>query len=180
MLVESSTKKRASVYLAQGERALAPHAREGLDVITATREEFSEKLQGQSRTLKRALTDPSSFDGIGNAYSDEILFAARLSPTRMTSNLSLEETDRLFKATRETLTAWTRQLSIQYPDFPKPAQITAFRKEFNVHGRFKEPCRVCGAPIQRIVFSENETNYCAQCQNGGKLLADRSLSRLLK
>jgi formamidopyrimidine-DNA glycosylase len=126
------------------------------------------------------LTNPHAFDGIGNAYSDEILFAAKLSPMRMTSSLTEEEVERLLGAARKTLATWSERLLDLYPKFPKPADVTAFRKEFAVHGKYGQPCPVCGSPVQRIVYAENETNYCAKCQNEGRLLADRSLSRLLK
>ncbi len=179
-LIETSTRKRAAVYLIKGREGLEEHRREGLDVFTATPAQFKERLQAQNRTLKRRLTDPHSFDGIGNAYSDEILFAARLSPVRLSGALTDEEVKRLYKATRDTLTYWEARLQELYPSFPKPSEVTAFRKDFAVHGRFNQPCLVCGSPIQHIVYAENETNYCAHCQNEGRLLADRSLSRLLK
>jgi formamidopyrimidine-DNA glycosylase len=144
-------------------------------------EEFSAALLRENRTLKRALTNPSAFSGIGNAYSDEILFAAKLSPVRLTSSLKVEEVERLYNATRETLTHWIEVLRQQFKDrFPGRGEVTAFREDFNVHGRFGKPCRACGMPIQRIVYAENETNYCARCQNEDRVLADRALSRLLK
>jgi formamidopyrimidine-DNA glycosylase len=179
-LVEFSTRKRAAVYLIQGRAGLEEHRREGLDVFSASVDQFAERLQAQNRTLKRILTDPHSFDGIGNAYSDEILFAARLSPVRLTRSLDTGEIARLHSAARETLAYWSKRLKEAYKGFPKPGDVTAFRPDFNVHGRFGQPCTVCGQPVQRIVHAENETNYCAKCQNEGRLLADRSLSRLLK
>lgn len=179
-LIEMATRKRAAVYLIHGRGGLDEHRREGIDVLTATSEEFKERLQAQNRTLKRALTDPHSFDGIGNAYSDEILFAARLSPVRLTRTLGDEEVSQLRSAAKQTLVHWADRLKELYPKFPKPADITAFRPDFAVHGRYGEPCPACGSPIQHIVYAENETNYCAKCQNEGRLLADRSLSRLLK
>ena len=179
-LQEISTRKRAAVYLIKGRAGLDEHRREGLDVFTTSPEEFKERLQAQNRTLKRVLTDPHSFDGIGNAYSDEILFNAQLSPVRLSRSLSDDEIARLLQASQETLAYWLDRLKAIIPGFPKPAEITAFRPDFAVHGRFNQPCPRCGAPIQHIVYAENETNYCAVCQNEGRLLADRSLSRLLK
>jgi formamidopyrimidine-DNA glycosylase len=179
-LIESSSKKRAAVYLIKGREGLDEHRREGIDLFNASFDEFKERLQRNNRTLKRALTDPHSFDGIGNAYSDEILFAARLSPIRQTRTLTDEDIDRLHEAARNTLGGWAARLLQLYPNFPRPADVTAFRPDFAVHGRFGKPCPVCGSPIQHIVYAENETNYCAKCQNEGRLLADRSLSRLLK
>ena len=179
-LVETSTRKRAAVYLIGGRAGLDEHRREGLDVFAATPFAFRQRLQLQNRTLKRILTDPHSFDGIGNAYSDEILFAARLSPVRLSRSLSDEDAERLHEAAKQTLSRWKARLMELYPSFPRPGDITAFRPDFAVHGRFGQPCPLCGSPIQRIVHAENETNYCARCQNEGRLLADRSLSRLLK
>lgn len=179
-LVETSTRKRASIHLVLGSAGLAEFDRGGLDVFQASSEAFRERLQTKNRTLKRALTDPASFDGIGNAYSDEILFWARLSPVRLTQALKNEEVERLCTACQETLERWRAKLRDEILAFPKPAQITAFRPDFAAHGRFGQPCPVCAAPIQRIVYAENETNYCARCQNEGRLLADRSLSRLLR
>lgn len=179
-LVESSTRKRASIHLVAGKPGLKEHQRDGLNVFTATPEEFAAKLTSENRTLKRMLTNPRAFDGIGNAYSDEILFAANLSPVRLTQALKPEEITRLQKAAIETFTTWRQKLLDLYPQFPKPGDITAFRPDFATHGKFKQPCPVCGSPIQHIVYSENETNYCAKCQNEGRLLADRALSRLLK
>lgn len=179
-LVEMSTKKRASIYLIIGREGLEEHRRDGLSVFTASLDEFTERLQSKNRTLKRMLTDPNAFDGIGNAYSDEILFAAKLSPVRLTQALKPEEVERLHAACKSTLSYWANRLQELYPSFPRPGDITAFRPDFATHGKFKQPCPVCGLPIQHIVYAENETNYCAKCQNEGRLLADRSLSRLLK
>lgn len=179
-LVETSTKKRASIHLIQGQEGLQEHNRHGLDVLTATPEAFAARLKATNRTLKRALTDPRTFDGIGNAFSDEILFAARLSPVKTTQSLNDEATDRLRVAARDVLLEWTAKLQRECPKFPRPADVTATRPDYAVHDRFGLPCPVCGSPVQRIVFAENETNYCAKCQNEGRLLADRSLSRLLK
>lgn len=179
-LTEASTKKRASIYLIKGREGLEAHRRDGLNVFEATPLAFATRLQCENRTLKRMLTDPSMFDGIGNAYSDEILFAAKLSPVRLTRALKPEEVVRLHEAAKDTLDFWRRRLLELYVGFPKPSDITAFRKDFATHGKFKQPCPVCGSPIQHIVYAENETNYCAKCQNEGRLLADRSLSRLLK
>ncbi|MBS1726838.1 MAG: formamidopyrimidine-DNA glycosylase [Armatimonadetes bacterium] len=179
-LIELSSKKRASIYLVRGREALDEHRREGLNVFEATLDQFKEKLLSENRTLKRALTNPSWFDGIGNAYSDEILFAAKLSPLRLTRNLKPDEIERLFHACRDTLAYWRDRLQELYPAFPRSGDVTAFRPDFATHGRYGKPCPVCGSPIQHIVYAENETNYCATCQNEGRLLADRSLSRLLK
>jgi formamidopyrimidine-DNA glycosylase len=160
----------------EGLRLLDPG---GIDVFAIDLEGFREALRAENRTLKRALTDPRILSGIGNAYSDEILFAARLSPILLTHRLTAEEWERLFAATRETLTLWIERFHNQAKSgFPE--KVTAFREDMAVHGRFGEPCRVCSQPIQRIRYADNETNYCAQCQTGGKVLADRSLSRLLK
>jgi formamidopyrimidine-DNA glycosylase len=179
-LVEMSSKKRASIYLVKGRDGLDEHRRAGINVFTASLADFAAALQAKNRTLKRALTDPNAFDGIGNAYSDEILFWAKLSPVKRTGSLDEDEIERLLGACRKTLADWEVRLREIFPQFPKPADITAFRPDFAVHGRFGEPCPVCGQPIQHVVYAENETNYCAQCQNEGRLLADRSLSRLLK
>jgi len=179
LLTEASTKHRASLHVVRGERALAAHDPGGLDVLGATLEQFRAALARESHTLKRALTDPRLLDGIGNAYSDEILHAARLSPLRLTSQLTREESERLFRAARETLATWIERLGAQTGD-AFPEQVTAFRNGMAVHGRFKKPCPVCGSPVQRIRYAANEVNYCATCQTGGRLLADRSLSRLMK
>jgi formamidopyrimidine-DNA glycosylase len=177
-LTEASTRKRASLHLVQGERALAALDPGGVEPLEATAQEFRQALVRESHTLKRALTDPRIFHGIGNAYSDEILHRARLSPLVLTGKLSAEEVERLRLATREVLEEWTERLRAQTGE-AFPEGVTAFRPEMAVHGRYKKPCPVCGSPVQRIVYAENETNYCARCQTGGRLLADRSLSRLL-
>jgi len=179
-LSEVSTRKRASVYFVAGRDGLAAHTRGGVSMLDGNFPEISARIKNSNRTLKRILTDPHMFDAIGNAYSDEILFHAKLSPVRTGASLSDDEIARLHKAAAETLIDWTKRLKEIFPEFPRPAQITAFRPDFAVHGRFGDPCPVCGNPVQRIVFAENETNYCAKCQNEGRLLADRSLSRLLK
>jgi formamidopyrimidine-DNA glycosylase len=179
-LVENSTRKRASITLVRGRDALEAHRRTGIDPTAASPSEFKAQLLSDRRSLKRALIDPSWFDGIGNAFSDEILFAAKLSPARLTTSLSEEEILRLGNSSREVLDYWTSKLLELYPGFPRPSDVTAFRPQFNVHGRFEKPCTVCSAPIQHIVYADKETNYCAICQNEGRLLADRSLSRLLK
>jgi formamidopyrimidine-DNA glycosylase len=179
LLTEAGTKHRASLYVVRGARALATHDRGGLDVLGATLDQFRSAVTRESHTLKRALTDPRLLDGIGNAYSDEILHAARLSPLRLTTQLTPEETERLFRAVRDTLTAWIERLQADTgAGFPE--KVTAFRPGMAVHGRFRQPCPVCGSPVQRIRYAANEVNYCATCQTGGRLLADRSLSRLLK
>jgi formamidopyrimidine-DNA glycosylase len=179
LLTEAGTKHRASLHVLRGERALAAHDPGGLDVLGATLEQFHAALTRESHTLKRALTDPRLLDGIGNAYSDEILHAARLSPLRLTSQITPEESERLFRAARETLARWMERLRAETGDgFPE--KVTAFRDGMAVHGRFRKPCPVCGSPVQRIRYAKNEVNYCAICQTGGRLLADRSLSRLLK
>ena len=176
---EAGTKKRASLHVVQGEAALAAFDMGGLDVADAGLAAFRERLLRENHTLKRALTDPRLFSGIGNAYSDEILHRARLSPIALTQKLSPEEIARLHGAAREVLAEWTARLRAETgEDFP--AGVTAFRPEMAVHGKFRQPCPVCGAPVQRIVYAENETNYCARCQTGGMILADRALSRLLK
>jgi len=178
MLTEAGTKKRASLHVLHGEEELAALGRGGIEPLDATLEDFRVALTRENRTLKRALTDPAIFSGIGNAYSDEILHAAKLSPTQLTRNLGAGEIERLRDATRQTLIAWRDRLAAEAgDDFPE--KVTAFRPGMAVHGRFKEPCPVCGAPVQRIVYAANEANYCARCQTGGRLLADRALSRLL-
>jgi formamidopyrimidine-DNA glycosylase len=179
LLTEAGTKHRASLYVVRGAAALAAHDPGGQDVLTATFEQFRGALGREGHTLKRALTDPRIFDGIGNAYSDEILHRARLSPLRLTTQLTPEESERLFRATQETLRAWIERLRTETgAGFPE--KVTAFRVGMAVHGRFRQPCPVCGSPIQRIRYAETEVNYCATCQTGGRVLADRSLSRLLK
>ena len=176
---EASSKKRASIQLVRGEPALRALDPGGLEPLAATLEQFHDALTRENHTLKRSLTDPHLFSGIGNAYSDEILHAARLSPLKLTRTLSDEELLRLYDATRATLRLWIDHLRAEVKDgFPE--KVTAFRPEMAVHGRFKQPCPVCGAPVQHIVYADNECNYCAKCQTGGRLLADRSLSRLLK
>ncbi|MBI3180753.1 MAG: formamidopyrimidine-DNA glycosylase [Myxococcales bacterium] len=176
---EASTKKRASLYLVQGERELAGLDPAGIEVMETPLERFAAALREESHTLKRALTDPGLFSGIGNAYSDEILHRAKLSPVRLTRQLTDEEVERLYRATRQTLEEWTARLREQVGEgFPE--SVTAFRPEMAVHGKYRQPCPVCGAPVQRIVHAENESNYCPGCQTGGKLLADRALSKLLK
>jgi len=179
LLNEASPKKRASLHLAAGEAALAAHDPGGLNVLDADLATFKERLQSQSHTLKRALTDPHLFDGIGNWLSDEILHAAKLSLFQLTGKLSDAEIERLYTATRATTRMWIERLRADVgADFPE--KVTAFRKEMAVHGKYKEPCPVCGSPIQRIRYADNEANYCATCQTGGRVLADRSLSKLLK
>lgn len=179
LLTEAGTKKRASVHLFRSWEAARALDRGGLEPLTISPREFSDVLRSENRTIKRALADPRLLSGIGNAFSDEILFWARVSPVRLTRSMSEEEIERVFVATRHTLKSWTRHLSREVGDgFPE--KVTAFREEMAVHGRFKLPCRVCGTAIQRIRYASNETNYCPRCQTDGKLLADRSLSRLLK
>ena len=176
---EASSKKRASLQLVAGEQALGALDPGGLEPLDATIEQFHDALARESHTLKRALTDPHLFSGIGNAYSDEILHAAKLSPMKLTRSLSDAELMRLYEATAATLRRWIDRLREQTGGgFPE--KVTAFHDEMAVHGRFKQPCPACGSPVQRIVYAENECNYCAACQTGGRLLADRSLSRLLK
>ncbi len=179
LLTEAGTKHRASLHVLRGAAALAAHDPGGLDVLAATLEQFRSALTRESHTLKRALTDPHLLDGIGNAYSDEILHAARLSPLRLTGQITPEESERLFHAARDTLTSWMARLRAETGD-AFPEKVTAFRDGMAVHGRFRKPCPVCGSPVQRIRYAQNEVNYCATCQTGGRLLADRSLSRLLK
>ena len=179
ILTEASTKKRATLHLVRGEDALAAHDRGGLEVLDCDVDAFVARLTARNHTLKRALTDPTLFSGIGNAYSDEILHRARLSPIALTQKLSDPEARNLFSATRETLLDWTQRLREEVGD-GFPDKVTAFRPGMAVHGRHKEPCPDCGSPVQRIVYASNETNYCATCQTGGRLLADRALSRLLK
>jgi formamidopyrimidine-DNA glycosylase len=179
VLTEASSKKRASLHLVRGREGLEAFRRGGLEVLEATRAQFEEALTRENHTLKRSLTDPRLFSGIGNAYSDEILHAAQLSPVRLSQKLEPAEVKRLFDATKKTLLAWTKTLREEAGDgFPE--KVTAFRPGMAVHGRFRQPCPRCGAPVQRIAYAENETNYCARCQTEGRLLADRSLSRLLK
>ena len=179
LLTEVSTKKRASLHLVMTEAGLMALDRGGLEVMTARLDQFAQRLRVENHTLKRSLTDPRLFAAIGNAYSDEILHRARLSPVKLTRTLTGEEIARLFEATRDVLSEWRARLAAETGD-AWPEHVTAFRPEMAVHGKHKQPCPVCGAPVQRIVYAENETDYCARCQTGGKLLADRSLSRLLK
>jgi formamidopyrimidine-DNA glycosylase len=176
---EASSRKRASMQMAGGTAAVRALDRGGVEPLEAPLADFHGALTRENHTVKRALTDPHLFSGIGNAYSDEILHAARLSPLKLTRSLTDEECLRLHEATRATLTAWIARLREQTGD-GFPDKVTAFRGEMAVHGRFRRPCPVCGAPVQRIVYAQNECNYCARCQTGGRVLADRSLSRLLK
>jgi len=178
VLTEAGTKRRASLHVVSGEAALRALDPGGIEVFTATAKEFRAALTAENRTLKRALTDPRILSGIGNAYSDEILHAARLSPVALTQKLTEHEWDRLFLATTETLESWTRRLR-QEAELGFPQKVTAFRPDMAVHGRYGQPCRRCGDPIQRIRYADSETNYCVRCQTGGKLLADRGISRLL-
>jgi formamidopyrimidine-DNA glycosylase len=175
-LTEAGTKRRASLHLVQGEAALRAMDPGGVEVLEVDLGTFSAQLRRENHTLKRALTDPRLFAGIGNAYSDEILHRAKLSPIALTKDLSEEQTQRLYEAARSVLKEWTEKLRTE--SFPE--KVTAFREGMAVHGRYGKPCPVCGAPVQRIVYAENETNYCARCQTGGRILADRALSRLLK
>lgn len=179
LLTEAGSKKRASLHLAVGEDALAQFDPGGLEVLEADLASFSRALLQENHTLKRALTDPHLFSGIGNAYSDEILHAAKLSPLRWSQRLQEEEILRLFQAAQRTLLEWTDRLR-QETRQQFPEKVTAFREGMAVHGRYRQPCPDCGSPIQRIVYAENESNYCPSCQTGGRLLADRALSRLLK
>ena len=179
VFTEASKKKRASLHLVRGEEALAPFDRGGLEPLAIDATAFAERVRLERHTLKRTLTDPTLFSGIGNAYSDEILFEARLSPVRMSTALDDEAIERLRQATHAVLTRFTERIRAEVGD-GFPDKVTAFRDDFAVHGRYKAPCRVCQSPIQRIVRGDHETNYCATCQNEGRLLADRALSRLLK
>ncbi len=176
---EAGTKRRASLHCVAGEAALAAFDPGGLEVLACDAASFSSRLRSENHTLKRALTDPRLFAGIGNAYSDEILHRARLSPLALTGKLDDSDVTRLLEAAQAVLTEWTERLRVQTGD-AFPEGVTAFRPEMAVHGRYGKPCPVCGAPVQRIVYAENECNYCARCQTGGVILADRSLSRLLK
>ncbi len=179
LLTEAGTKKRASLYLVSGENSLGEHDPGGLEPLRCNRDAFSAALTQSNHTLKRALTDPRIFSGIGNAYSDEILHAARLSPVRQTQRLSDNEISRLFEATTQTLSEWRERL-LREAGGTIPSRVTAFRPDMAVHGRYGKPCPTCGEPVQRIRYKSNETNYCARCQNEGRLFKDRSLSRLLK
>jgi formamidopyrimidine-DNA glycosylase len=179
VLTEAGTKRRAALYLVRGEAGLREHDPGGLEVLDADLAAFSAALARENHTLKRSLTDPGILSGIGNAYSDEILHRAKLSPVKQTRQLSSEEIARLFEATRATLLDWCDRIRAQAAgEFPEG--VTAFREGMAVHGRYGKPCPVCGSPVQRIAYADNETNYCAVCQTGGRLLADRALSRLLK
>jgi formamidopyrimidine-DNA glycosylase len=179
LLTEAGSKKRASIHVVQGEQALADFDRGALEVLDSTLTEFRSALTRENHTLKRSLTDPRLFSGIGNAYSDEILQRARLSPMKLTSKLTEEEIVRLYDITKSTLMEWIGRLQREAgAEFP--SKVTAFRPEMAVHGRYGKPCPDCGSPVQRIVYAENECNYCPTCQTGGRLLADRALSRLLK
>ncbi len=179
ILTEAGKKRRVSLHLVRGRETLATFDRGGLEISQATLESFRAALIRDNHTLKRALTDQSILSGIGNAYSDEILLRAKLSPFKQTQSLSEDELATLFEATRSTLEEWTERLRAETGNgFPE--KVTAFRQGMAVHGRYRKPCPVCGAPVQRIVYASNEANYCARCQTGGKLLADRALSRLLK
>jgi formamidopyrimidine-DNA glycosylase len=179
LLTEAGTRRRASIHLAAGRDALAEFARGGIEPLEIGPAEFAERLRLESHTLKRALTDPRLFSGIGNAYSDEILHRARLSPLQLTRRLGDDEIARLHHAAVAVLTEWTDRLRAETGE-GFPAKVTAFRSGMAVHGRYGQPCPVCGGPVQRIRYAENETNYCPACQTGGRLLADRGLSRLLK
>src|SRR5215475_10069781 len=179
VLTEAGTKKRAALYLLRGESAVAAHDPGGLEPLDATVDAFASRLTRENHTVKRALTDPTLFSGIGNAYSDEILHRARLSPVKMTQKMSNEEIERLYDSTRRTLCAWVDRLRAETGDrFPEG--VTAFRPEMAVHGKYKQPCPRCGTAVQRIKYASNETNYCPACQTGGKLLADRAFSRVLR
>ena len=179
ILTEAGTKRQASLHVVHGREALSQHNPGGLEVLEASLDEFAAALHARNHTLKRSLTDPHLFSGIGNAYSDEILHAARLSPFKQTSSLTEDEIRRLYDATRLTLTQWVDRLRREAGE-SFPEKVTAFREGMAVHGRYGQPCPDCGSPIQRIVYAANEANYCATCQTGGRLLADRSLSRLLR
>ena len=179
VVTEAGTKRRASLHLVEGEAAAQALHAGGLEILQSDLKTFSDRLKAENHTLKRALTDPHIFSGIGNAYSDEILHRARLSPIALTEKLDDEEVTRLFEATLATLSEWTDRLR-QQAGQGFPEKVTAFREGMAVHGRYGKPCPVCGSPVQRIVYADNETNYCARCQTGGRILADRALSRLLK
>ena len=178
VLTEAGTTRRASIHLLADRAALLAMDPGGIDVLASDVSAFEARLRLENHTLKRSLTDPRLFSGIGNAYSDEILHRARLSPVALSRNLPLADVQRLFEATRHVLVEWTTRLRDEAGDWPE--KVTAFRPEMAVHGRYRQPCPVCASPVQRILHAENETNYCARCQTGGKLLADRVLSKLLK
>jgi formamidopyrimidine-DNA glycosylase len=179
VLTEAGTKRRASIYLVRGEAALREFNRGGMEILDSSVADFTARLRSENHTLKRSLADPRLFSGIGNAYSDEILHRAKLSPLLLTSKLTDGQAARLHAATISTMTEWIARLSAETGE-KFPEKVTAFRKEMAVHGKFREPCPVCGSPVQRIRYADNETDYCATCQTGGKLLADRGMSRLLK
>jgi len=179
LLTEAGTKKRVSIHLVRGEAALQEYDPGGLEIFDMTLEQFTAALTRENHTLKRSLTDPHLFSGIGNAYSDEILHRAKLSPIRLTKQMTAIEIERLYHAVRESMAEWIERLRKERGSV-FPERVTAFRPDMAVHGKYGKPCPVCGSPVQRIVHAENETNYCPTCQTGGKLLADRSLSRLLK
>jgi len=179
LLTEAGTQKKASLHVVRGEAGLTAHRRGGIEPLEASLAAFRDALLRENRTLKRALTDPRIFSGIGNAHSDEILLDAELSPARRTSQLGESEIEALYDATRASLTAWVARLREEVGE-AFPEKITAFHPAMRVHGRYGKPCPRCGAPIQRIVYAQNETNYCARCQTGGRLLADRAFSRLLR
>jgi len=179
LLTEASTKKRASLHLVAGEAGLAEHDRGGVEVLDASDADLAAALRRETHTLKRALTDPRILSGIGNAYSDEILHRAKLSPFKRTSDLVVDEEARLLAAIRSVLGEWVERLRAETGD-AFPEKVTAFRPQMAVHGRYGQPCPVCGTPVQRILYAENEANYCPTCQTGGRLLADRVLSRLMK
>ena len=178
-LTEAGSKKRASLHIVRGAEALKQFERGGIEPLECTTEEFARRLRGENHTVKRSLTDPRLFSGIGNAYSDEILHRARMSPVKLTSRLTDDEIARLHDATRAVLVEWVERMRSQ-ANGAFPEKVTAFRPEMAVHGRFGQPCPVCGTAVQRIRYADNETNYCPRCQTDGKLLADRALSRLLK
>ena len=178
-LTEAGSKRRASVHVVQGADALAQFDRGGLEVLDADLAEFASRLKSENHTVKRSLTDPRLFSGIGNSYSDEILHRAKMSPLLLTARMTDEQIVQLFEATKATLIDWTNRLREEVgAEFPE--KVTAFREGMAVHGRYNLPCPVCGSPVQRIRYADNETNYCARCQTGGRLLADRAMSRLLK
>ena len=178
-LTEAGTKKRASLHIVRGAEALAQFERGGIEPLESTREAFAQRLRSENHTVKRSLTDPRLFSGIGNAYSDEILHRAKMSPVKLTSRLTDDEIARLHDATRAVLTEWIGRMRAQ-ANGAFPEKVTAFRPEMAVHGKYGKPCPVCGTSVQRIRYADNETNYCPRCQTDGKLLADRALSRLLK
>ncbi|HEY3414538.1 MAG TPA: DNA-formamidopyrimidine glycosylase family protein [Armatimonadota bacterium] len=179
LVTEAGTKKRASLHLARGKDALAAYRSDGLDLFACSQEQFRHRLRSENHTIKRALTDPHLFSGVGNAYSDEILHRARMSPFALTSTMTEEDIARLLASARDVLSEWIDRLAAEAgDDFPE--KVTAFREEMAVHGKYGKPCPVCGSPVQRVVYAENEMNYCVTCQTGGKLLADRGLSRLLR